>query len=233
MRTPTHTPWARPGGSPEIGSGPVDPIERKPKERTVSCPTCKGKVTAVLVRGAGQVTVSCGACGQDFVVATKAHSESGRLRVPLQEPGQDAPTARLVQKPGRPKPKQEPRAVSACPFCGEEILAGVAKCRHCGEFFDGSGPTRSGAARAGQRAQHRGPPHDCRHCGGGLRAENEAESGASGCLVAIVGLLLAPFLLGIPIVLYGLHLMMKRRGLYRCKACEATFPRKIKWYEFG
>lgn len=30
------------------------------------------------------------------------------------------------------------QATKRCPMCGEEILAVAAKCRHCGEFLDGS-----------------------------------------------------------------------------------------------
>jgi membrane protein YdbS with pleckstrin-like domain len=30
------------------------------------------------------------------------------------------------------------KQTKACPFCGEEILASARKCKHCGEFLDGS-----------------------------------------------------------------------------------------------
>jgi len=30
-----------------------------------------------------------------------------------------------------------------CPFCAEDIQEAAIKCKHCGEFLDGSTPTRS------------------------------------------------------------------------------------------
>lgn len=78
-----------------------------------------------------------------------------------------------------------------------------------------------------------GPPHNCRHCGGRLAKEREAKHSGSSCLIILVGLLLTPVLIGIPVILYGLHLGSKCDGWWRCKSCEARFPRKIRWYELG
>lgn len=86
-----------------------------------------------------------------------------------------------------------------------------------------------------------GPPHCCRYCGGPLRREKEAQGEAGGCALAFFGFLslvlffwtiVIPFV-GAFVMLYGLNQMMKRKGIYRCKQCEATFPRRIRWYELG
>ena len=78
-------------------------------------------------------------------------------------------------------------------------------------------------------SQFAGPPKNCRHCGGRLKKGTEAKSEGSGCLVLLVGLVLTPALIGIPIALYGLSLMNKREGFWRCKSCGAKFPRAISW----
>jgi hypothetical protein len=63
--------------------------------------------------------------------------------------------------------------------------------------------------------------------------ESKPTSEGSGCLIVIVGLVLTPFIIGIPIALYGLHLMCKRESHWRCNRCEALYPRKAHWYDFG
>jgi len=78
-----------------------------------------------------------------------------------------------------------------------------------------------------------GPPNSCRHCGGALWRTTEATSEGSGCIIFILGLLLAPLCIGIFIMIYGLNLMMKRKGLYECRRCGAEFPRTVSWFEFG
>jgi ribosomal protein L37AE/L43A len=111
-------------------------------------------------------------------------------------------------------------ALIPCPACGTEVSDQAQACPKCAHPIAVS-------------RTFRGPPIDCSKCGGGLRKEASAKSEGSGCLIVLVGLVLAPILIGIPIVIYGIHLMSKKEGTWRCRKCQATFPRKIQWYEFG
>lgn len=78
-----------------------------------------------------------------------------------------------------------------------------------------------------------GPPHNCRLCGGDIKKGATATSGGSGCLVLLVGLVLSPVLIGIPIVLYGVHLMGQRDSFWQCRLCGEKFPRLASWYELS
>jgi len=35
-----------------------------------------------------------------------------------------------------------------CPYCAEDIQDAAIKCKHCGEFLDGSGPSRAAVGKA-------------------------------------------------------------------------------------
>lgn len=110
-------------------------------------------------------------------------------------------------------------ALIKCPECNREISDQATACPSCGCPI--------------QAMAYVGPPECCSRCGGRLKKGAEAKSEGSGCLIALVGLLLSPILIGIPIILYGLNLMSKREGFWRCRNCGAKFDREIKWYEFG
>src|SRR5262245_30604485 len=77
-------------------------------------------------------------------------------------------------------------------------------------------------------SQFRGPPCEWWSCGEPLRIGREAKNEGSGCLIIVLGLCLAPVIIGIPIVIYGLHLSNKVEGFWQCKRCDSKFPRKIK-----
>ncbi len=81
--------------------------------------------------------------------------------------------------------------------------------------------------------QHAGPPHNCAYCGGGIVKGRVAENNGIGCVVAILGLFMVPFLIGIPIVLWGAHQAGKARGVWNCRQCGSQMPRQIRWYELG
>lgn len=98
-------------------------------ERKAPCPACKQPVVVTLSGDTGQTVATCSSCGERFVVATRKHAESGRMRVPLRE--QAEPVA-----PAAPPPEEARRP---CPFCAEPILVSARKCKHCHEVLDGSG----------------------------------------------------------------------------------------------
>jgi len=107
-------------------------------------------------------------------------------------------------------------ALISCPECKKEVSDQATSCPQCGH------PLRQ------ITTSYKGPPIECSHCGGKLKKAAEAKSEGAGCIIAILGLVLTPVLLGIPILIYGFHLMGKREGFWRCKSCSAKFPRELK-----
>jgi hypothetical protein len=114
-------------------------------------------------------------------------------------------------------------ALIQCPDCQAQVSDQAPACPKCGRPI----------AKIPATPSFKGPPHECSHCGGPLKEGKEAKSEGTGCIVVILGLVLTPVLIGIPILLYGFHLMGKREGFWRCGRCGAKFPREIKWYELG
>lgn len=82
-------------------------------------------------------------------------------------------------------------------------------------------------------SRFKGPPMNCRYCGGQLKKGRKAVSEGSGCLILILGLLMTPVLIGIPLLIYGFYLMSKVEGFWQCTQCGEKFPRESKWYELG
>ncbi|MDB4628055.1 hypothetical protein OAF82_00525 [bacterium] len=84
-----------------------------------------------------------------------------------------------------------------------------------------------------QESRFKGPPHNCRECGGPLRKGRSATNTTSGCLCIIIGIALTPVLVGILLILLGLHLGSKADGYFECRKCHQRYPRRIRWYELG
>lgn len=72
---------------------------------------------------------------------------------------------------------------------------------------------------------------ECQACGGDMKKGRKSQSSGMGCIVLILGIVLAPFLIGIPIIIYALHLMTKMQGLWICRQCGFEINRIRRWYE--
>lgn len=85
---------------------------------TFTCPHCEQSLE-IPEELFGQ-TVECPSC-------------SGTIQLPEPEQPDEQPSP--VQSPTIDQPQKQTRD---CPFCGEDILSTARKCKHCGEFLDGS-----------------------------------------------------------------------------------------------
>lgn len=64
----------------------------------------------------------------------------------------------------------------------------------------------------------------CPRCSGWLVSRQVEQQKGAGCIVLLIGLLLAPILIGIPIFFYGLHLMDAGRNIWWCNTCGVQIP---------
>jgi len=65
----------------------------------------------------------------------------------------------------------------------------------------------------------------------------EGRSNGIAVIVIIIGILfcftLLGAIIGIPIIIWGIHLALQKRGLWICKACGYQIERKIGTWELG
>lgn len=79
-------------------------------------------------------------------------------------------------------------------------------------------------ARARMRPLASLPSQDrCPQCSGELRFATEHTERGTGTIVILIGLLLAPLCLGIPILVYGLVMVARIKSYWHCRVC-GPFP---------
>ncbi len=145
------------------------------------------------------IQFKCPHCAKAFRVddsyagkQTKCAGCGQRITVPPLPP--PLPTVQAI-----PVPNQDTKA---CPFCREQILAVARKCRHCGEILDVT-------LRGTQETQR---PAACRYCSGELVPKSKMST--AGIIMLLAGLLLAPVVVGLILIL--LSFSMKEKYLVCC-----------------
>lgn len=123
----------------------------------VTCPSCGVKAKAP--DAAAGRAVKCPKCGA--VISVSPAAPPPAPPTPQPAPVQSRPPAKVGAAeaiPPKPRPAQveaaepEPaKAVEDCPYCGEEVLAGAKKCKHCGEALDAPPPADEGEGRGRKR----------------------------------------------------------------------------------
>lgn len=66
--------------------------------------------------------------------------------------------------------------------------------------------------------------HPCPNCKAALAFVTQNPDRGSGCVVALLGCLFAPLLIGVPVIFYGLHMRDKAVQHWHCTGCGRTYP---------
>jgi hypothetical protein len=99
--------------------------------------------------------------------------------------------------------------------CGLTNPGDAVSCRRCNN-------TLLDAKDAIRRAEREGPK--CGACGGKLLEMVEYPNRNTGRIVIVLGILLAPVLIGIPMLYYGYSLTKDERRYRQCAGCGAAMP---------
>lgn len=63
----------------------------------------------------------------------------------------------------------------------------------------------------------------CYHCGGRIVQKNKSTDSGAGCIVLLIGIFLAPILIGIPILIWGIVLMSRAEHYRVCTQCGQRY----------
>ena len=132
-------------------------------------------------------------------------------------------------------PAPEPKATS-CPFCGEDILSIAIKCKHCGEFLDGSRPKQNQStpqSKPSPPAQSGKPA--CQQCGAAMHKTVVSSGNCAGVVVALIVLAAGIFIVvAIPVIgwiigpiicIGALFMGGKRQKVWKCTKCGSVVNR--------
>ena len=115
-------------------------------------------------------------------------------------------------------------ALILCPECEREVSSAAAACPGCGHpIATPSVPGLGLASRPAQSSQLQKPSErqrlQCAGCGSDRLQYLKEDNRAAGCVVALLGAALCTFIIGIPIVIWGLRMMNEGGEYMVCAAC--------------
>ena len=124
-----------------------------------------------------------------------------------------------------------------CPFCGEIILAKAVKCKHCGEFLNGSnkqqeeGETEEVMGMTVKKEKEEiihGPP--CSKCGAITVAHAEEKNFLTAFMIMCIGsivvawTIIGPFL----VIYFAIKWVTTPTLTWQCESCGNSMPVESK-----
>ncbi|KKN24126.1 hypothetical protein LCGC14_0898150 [marine sediment metagenome] len=65
----------------------------------------------------------------------------------------------------------------------------------------------------------------CQACGGRMVTYTKGDGPVAGCLLLLLGLVLSTILIGIPLIAWGIYVMVRQHKFWRCASCGTVIPR--------
>jgi ribosomal protein L37AE/L43A len=104
-------------------------------------------------------------------------------------------------------------ALQRCPECKGQVSSTAEKCPHCGKTLK-------------IRVPADGSMGVCPKCLIKMDQGTGSKNKGLGLVILIIGIVLAPIIVGIPVAVFGLYLMFKSDGYWVCRKCGAKFYQK-------
>jgi hypothetical protein len=101
-----------------------------------------------------------------------------------------------------------------CSQCGQTNLATEVNCLSC------SAPLTAWDSLPPETRQR----FTCWRCGGRYTQITSQPNKGSGCIVIALGVILAPVLIGVILIIYGLQMMGETQSHWQCRSCGLTLP---------
>jgi hypothetical protein len=102
-------------------------------------------------------------------------------------------------------------ALQRCPECKREVSSRALNCPHCGRILKRLPPADGSAGL-------------CPVCFNKMNRSNRSKSLGVGCIVVLIGLFLAPIIIGIPVFIYGIVMMFRQEYFWICPKCQTKYP---------
>ena len=122
--------------------------------------------------------------------------------------------------------EKQTRIEMVCPQCGKVYDTTWKQCINCNTaLIEKEGEWIELSPMIGRKPGSK-ESIICKQCGRYMHKDSKPENEGMGCLLIVIGLVLCPFIIGIPVLIVGIVQFCKKQGLWVCEKCGCQIERK-------